>query len=384
MQWTTDVYPLVTFSLSIPVYNHDYMTPTLVKILLTEPSEELSHLMKTVGYPLMFMMNVSYLVHKAESLLFMGNKEVEEHNRRRPTLKNAHKKHQHRSRKHRKSKVHGSARDALINVFDLQQENETTILFDEEELNALQYSGSGRTLLEKWEEELFDLVEQQDMNDYEYQFEDYHRAKRSTPRLSQWQKVLDLLGQPSHGQMGKDLSPSVEHSNTDTRKLEILDEIKHQLEEEIANSKEALSRHGHHRQHPLVDVETKKEEIEVLEEIENSLQHNSLTEEDHVAGDHPHSNEHHHQLEQKHQHGVNRHTSEALSHTGHSHDKTPGEVEPNLDKLEEQVLEDIIDAENKGLTKKQGVQLEKEIEGLEELEKQTTKDLIKDDDSQSK
>ena len=172
----------------------------------------------------------------------------------------------------------------------------------------------------------------------------------------------------------------------------MLEAIEHQLEEEIAKS-ESAAKHDHHRQHPSMDIEAKKEEIQVLKEIEDSLQQTPPTKDNHAVttGAHTHSNTHSHH----HKHG---HVQEAAAegkplnnpsnhpHHGHSHSKPSMDAEATLspDDMEKKVFDDILKAESDGLTRKQGIELEREIESLEEIEKQTTEDLIKNSDSQTK
>lgn len=207
------------------------------------------------------------------------------------------------------------------------------------------------------------------------------RSKRSTPDVSEWQKILNTLKQEKIG--------GTTHSNANTetdmgRQLEILEEIQHQLEEELVSE-----RHGHHRQQSLMDMEAKKEEIQVLKEIENSLQQTPPTEDNHatMTGAHTHSSSHHHKHGEIHE-AESKLLNDASNqpHNSHGHNKasTHSEDSPNLDELENQVFKDIVKVESDGLTRKQGIELEREIESLEEIEKQTTEDLIKKSDSQTK
>ena len=271
------------------------------------------------------------------------------------------------------------------------------------------------------------------------------RGKRSSPNISQWQKILNTLKQ---GETEATIQSNAEESNTESnaesdtgRQLEILEAIQHQLEKEIANSEGA--RRGHHRQHPSMDIEAKKEGIQVLKEIEHSLQQTPPTEDNQamMTGAHTHSSSHHHkhgqlqeveskplndasnQAHNSHSHGHSKpptednqammtgaHTHSSSHHHkhgqlqeaeskllddasnqahnshshGHSKPSTHTEAKPNLDELEKQVFKDILKAESDGLTRKQGIELEREIENLEEIEKQTTEDLIENSDSQTK
>ena len=214
------------------------------------------------------------------------------------------------------------------------------------------------------------------------------RDKRLTPDVSQWQDILNTLKQ---GDIGATTALSnADDMESDTgRQLEMLEAIEHQLEEEIAKS-ESAAKHGHHRQHPSMDIEAKKEEIQVLKEIEDSLQQTPPTEDNHAVttGAHTHGSTHSHH----HKHG---HMQEAAAegkplndpnnHPHHGHKpSTDAEATLSPDDMEKVVFDDILKAESDGLTRKQGIELEREIESLEEIEKQTTEDLIKNSDSQTK
>ena len=287
----------------------------------------------------------------------MGNEGIEDQNDRKLAVKGGHKQHRHHSQshKHRKNKVHRnsvstSEKDGLQKV------------------NRSLAAGMLKPLISD-------------------KYREFPRGKRSVPDVSQWQKILDVLKQEK---IGVASHSNIEESNIESdaaRQVEILEEIEHQLEKEVFNSESA--RHGHHRQHPSIDVEAKKEEIQVLKEIEDSLQQTPPTEDNHatITGAHTHSSSHHHKHGQLHGgskplNDANNQVSHALNSHGHS--KTHTETKPNLDELEEQVFKDILEAESDGLTKKQGIQLEREIENLEEIEKQTTEDLIKNSGPQTK
>lgn len=294
-----------------------------------------------------------------------GNNDQEEENLAPKSERRQHKHHS-KSHKHGKNKVHHNS-GGTSKKDGLKTQQNITGFSDMRHLKSL----------------IFD-------NNEEYREFPIARDKRSTPDVSQWQEVLSTLKQ---GEIGA----TTEQSSTDDiksdtgRQLEMLEAIEHQLEEEIAKSESA--KHGHHRQHPSMDIEAKKEEIQVLKEIEDSLQQTPPTEDNQAitTGAHTHSSTHSHH----HKHG---HLQEAATegkplsdpsnhpHYGHSHSKpsTDAEATLNPDDMEKKVLDDILKAKSDGLTRKQGIELEREIESLEEIEKQTTEDLIKSSDSQTK
>jgi hypothetical protein len=226
-------------------------------------------------------------------------------------------------------------------------------------------------------------------NNMEYREYPIARDRRSTPDVAQWQEILNTLNQEEIGTATKQSNADME---SDTgRQLEMLETIEHQLEEEIAKSESA--KHGHHKQHPSMDIEVKKEEIQVLKEIEDSLQQTPPTEDNHaiMTGVHTRSgtNLHHHKHGQLQEDARSKpliNDASNQGHHGHSHRKqnTDTEATQNLDELEKQVFDDILKAEGDGLTRKQGIELEREIESLEKIEKQTTGDLIKNSGPQTK
>ena len=300
----------------------------------------------------------------------MGNEGNEDQEDGSLAINGGRKQHRHHSKshKHRKNKAHHASR-GTFEKDGLKQQGKITGLSDTRQLKPLTSD-----------------------NNKEYREYPRARGKRSSPDVSQWQKILDTLKQ---GETEATTQSNAEESNaemnaeSDTgRQLEILEAIQHQLEKEIASSEGA--RHGHHRQHPSMDIEVKKEEIQVLKEIEDSLQQTPPTEDNQAmtTGAHTHSSSHHHKHGQP--QGAESKPLEDGSnqaHNSHSHSHKPSthtEVKPNLDELEKQVFEDILKAESDGLTRKQGIQLEREIESLEEIEKQTTEDLIKNSDPQTK
>lgn len=286
-------------------------------------------------------------------------------------IKGEHKQYRHhsKSRKHRKNNAHHasggiSEKDGLKK----QQNKEKLADFSDTRQLKPQISGS----------------------DNEYREFPIARGKRSTPDISQWQEILDTL---EHGETGATTQTNTDTESNTEKQLEILEAIEHQLEEEIAKSEGA--RHGHHSQHPSIDIKAKKEEIQVLKEIEDSLldQQTPPTEDNHAitTGDHTHHGSSHH-----HKHGQLQEAAESKplhdagnqAHHSHSHSKSSTHADAdstaNLDELEKQVFTDILKAESDGLTRKEGIQLEREIESLEEIEKQTTEDLIKNSGPQTK
>ena len=295
----------------------------------------------------------------------MGTEGIEDQDDGNLSAKGGHKQHRHHSKshKHRKSKVHhtsvGTAeKDGLKNHGDI----------------------TGLSNVRQLKPQVSDKR-------MEYREFPTARDKRSTPDVSEWQKILNTLKQ---GETGGTTHSNAEMSNTELdkgRQLEILDEIQNQLEEEIESARHIM--HGHHRQQPLMDIEAKKEEIQVLKEIENSLQQTPSTEDNHamMRGAHTHSSSHHHKHGQLHETGskpLNDASNQPHNNHGHSKTTTHTETTSNLDELEKQVFKDILNAESDELTRKQGVELEREIESLERIEKQTTGDLIKNSGSQTK
>ncbi len=225
-------------------------------------------------------------------------------------------------------------------------------------------------------------------NNKEYREYPIARDRRSTPDVSQWQEILNTLDQGEIGAATKQSNADME-SNTG-RQLEMLETIERQLEEEVAKSESA--KHGHHKQHPSMDIEVKKEEIQVLKEIEDSLQQTPPTEDNYAimtgARTHGGTISHHHKHGQLQEDAGSKPLNDASNqgHHGHSHRKqnTDTEATQNLDALEKQVFDNILKAESDGLTRKQGIELEREIESLEKIEKQTTGDLIKNSGPQTK
>ena len=283
--------------------------------------------------------------------------------------KGKHKQHKHHSKshKHGKNKAHHNS-GGISKKDGLKKLQNITGFSDTRQLNSL----------------IFD-------DNKEFREFPIARDKRSTPDVSQWQDILNTLKQ---GDIGATTALSnADDMESDTgRQLEMLETIEHQLEEEIAKS-ESAAKHGHHRQHPSMDIEAKKEEIQVLKEIEDSLQQTPPTEDNHAvttgAPWHTRGSTHSHH----HKHG---HVQEAAAegkplndpnnhpHHGHSKPSTDAEATLSPDDMEKVVFDDILKAESDGLTRKQGIELEREIESLEEIEKQTTEDLIKNSDSQTK
>ena len=297
----------------------------------------------------------------------MGNEGEEYQEDGNLAIKGERKHHRHHSKshKHRKNKVHHASggTSGLKN----QNREKNTGLSDIEERKSPVYD-----------------------NSKEYR---EFPSKRSTPDVSQWQKILKILKQ---GETEATTQSNAEESNTESnaesdtgRQLEILEAIQHQLEKEIASSEGA--KYGHHWQHPSMDIEAKKEEIQVLKEIEDSLQQTPPTEDNQamMTGAHTHSSSHYHkhgQLQEAESEPLDDESNQAhKSHShGHSKPSTHTEAKPNLDKLEKQVFKDILKAESDGLTRKQGIELQREMESLEEIEKQTTEDLIENSDPQTK
>ena len=260
----------------------------------------------------------------------LGNEGAVDEDHKKPVY-NEHRKHVHHPHKHRKGRVHRNA----VNNGNIP---ETTML---KNWNA--YNDALNT--------------------------DHHRSRRSTAGLSQWQNVLEALDYKEG---------NTPHSSDATKKLQVLEDITKQLEQDISSH----SHHGHH--HGLSDVDTKKEEIEVLKDLEETLRQHSDSQterggaDDDIMGQ---AHSHHHHRHESPVQGHDRLTSEEVDSHGHSRMHTELEVKPNIDKLEQMVLQDVANAEDKGLTTKEEVQLEKEIEGLELLEKQSIQDMIKNSGS---
>lgn len=292
--------------------------------------------------------------YQGEMLMLMGTEGIEDDHGRKSMLKRRHNKHKHHLQKHRKNRV--TRRDVeVVNLFKgdgIQQ-------FENGSTNALKLSQySDRVVIApimKW-------LGFRNQDNSGSKSINYRRTKRSIPMTSQFQRALDLLNS------GSILGISHRNTNTDTvNQLELLEEIKQRLTEEMAKANPA--QHQHQQQHDLGDSDTNKEELNILKDMAKLLQHKDAGEE------HTHHNAHHHE------HGQQRQLSslngEAGENIGHDHARGHSRSQPDLGHLEDLVLGDVMKAESEGLSKRQGVQLREEVEGLEVLEKQAAEDLIK-------
>ena len=308
-----------------------------------------------------------YLTSTGAVSILMGSEGNADQEKENLVIKSERKQHRHHSKshKHRKNKAHHTSGGTAENDGLKKQHNK-------EKITGMR--------------QLKPLISD---NNKEYREFPKARGRRSTPDLSQWEKILNTLKQ---GEIKQSDADSVMESDMG-KQLEILETIQHQLEEEIAKSKG--TRHGHHKQHPSTDIEAKKEEIQVLKDIEDSLlQQTPPTEHNHAVttGGHTHSNSHHHKHGQLQKATESKPLNDASNQVqnshSHSHSKKPSthtDATLNLDELEKQVFEDVLNAESDdGLTRKQGIELEREIESLEEIEKQTTEDLIEHSGPQTK
>lgn len=308
-----------------------------------------------------------YFILIGEMLIELGTEGIEDGHHSEPTPKVGHRKHKHHPHPHKLNnhRIHRSVEDMVSIPEGADLHNDASTTPYKEKLSIFQPLD---ILLEMM---LLNPMKQwtsyHNRNQLDSQMKSKHRSKRSIHTVSQWQKALDILTHAKAGGVAK--HPRTDTNSDSLKQLETLDEIIHQLQKEVASN-------GHHKHHQSADVEAKKEEIQVLKDIEDSLQHQTHSQVDngvdHTTGANAQRTEHSH----KH---VQQHELEADSHS-----TTDTEVLPNLKELEGMVLEDVAKAERAGMTKKEGVQLEKEVEGLEVLEKQNIEDLIKNSGSQAK
>lgn len=307
-------------------------------------------------------------------LIELGTEGIENDHHSEPTPKVGHRRHKHHPHKQKKYRIQRSAGD-IVSIpkqsnLQHQESNDTRTTSIKEELSVF------------WPLDiLLEMVLLNSMKQWtsyynrdqlDSQLKSNHRSKRSTHTMSQWQKALDLL---ILAKAGKETTHPSTYTDSDSLKqLQTLDEIIHQLQKEVASKH--ITSNGHHKQHPSTDVEAKKEEIQVLKDIEDSLQHHTSSLMDsgvaHTTGANTQRTEHSHNHVKQHEEEVD---GDSTIHGG---------VQPNLKELEGMVLEDIAKAESTGMTKKEEVQLEKEVEGLEVLEKQNIENLIKNSGTQTK
>ena len=284
----------------------------------------------------------------------MGNEGMEDEDHIK--LKDEHRKHKHHPHKHRKGRFRRNAVNTVNAPNHRHQRGKATGTLTEQS-DSYTPPIEAVMLEKKQNSKHYDDTQQFKCTDGGC------RKKRSLSGLSQWQNVLDELDHKGGGTDNSDV----------TKKLEILEELKRQLEREVSSEK-ALA-HGHHTHHPSVDVEAKNEEIQVLNDLEKTLQQANLNtdreEGVHHSTGQDHDHEHGHRHEDPHGHG-------RLASETESHGQTDLVAKPDLGKLEHMVLQDVANAEKKGLTAKEEVKLEKEVEGLELLEKQSVQDLMKD------
>ena len=281
-------------------------------------------------------------------------------NRRKPTLKDGHRKHKHRPHMHKKERISRSDVSMFEDNTFQNHENEITNGLSKEGIGAPRHLSDEMKMLT-----LNPIGNWEDRNNVDSESSNHLRAKRSTHSTSQWQKALDLLNQ------GKVGGATQQNSDT-TKQLDILEEIKQRLEKEV--ERERVAQHGHHKPH-LSEVDSKKEEIKVLNGIEDLLEHNDKD------VNSAHNNEHHHKHGQT--SSLTSDIGDISTHSHDSHSRTQS-VKTDLEGLEKLVLGDIVKAESNGVTQSQGAQLKDEVKGLEVLEKQAVEDLIKNGDSQTR
>ena len=370
VHWTSNASHLSSFLISYSNLSHQ---STLVQFPLIDLYEGPSLLMKHltvnglighIDYSLTFFLSL-ILILQGEMLIQLGNEGIEGDDHSKPALKGTHRKHKHHQHKQRKHKVH--QRDTGVvgmpERVSLQIREDETTTSSNKSLNSADQSSDRLQELNPTEE--WTTLDNKDKADSLPKYS--RKSKRSTHTLPQWQKALALL---TLSKMAGATHPITNAESDASKQVDILDKIIHQLGEEVASK--SVTSHGHHRQHPSVDTEAKKEEIETLKDIENSLvQHTNSQSDSGIS--HDHGSEHSHKHTQQHGHGTDSHSK-----------LTENTVQPSLEELEGMVVQDITKAEDEGMTKKQEVQLEKEIEGLEVLEQESIKDLIKNGGSQTK
>ena len=244
-----------------------------------------------------------------------------------------HRHHRHHSRVHKNRK----------------QKNSThhNISMDKDRMSS-RYNTT--ELVEELKAELYD--------NHDSNYTEFARSKRSSLDVSRWQDLLDSLKYERHSHSDNEGGDS--ESNR-ARQLDILEDIKHQIKE-MAMASES-GRHDHHKQHLTGNTEASKLEGEA----------------------HSHGISHHHkhgQLPHDESKPLDNKGNQVAGNNHHPHSHSTqhnDDAHSNFAELEKQVFQDVLQAENGGLTNKQELQLEKEIESLEEMEKSTGEHLTKSD-----